>query len=277
MTPIQRFFARPAAWKAVVLLVVYLAIYLGLGRLIGVFFGGLVSANPLDTPASIFFGVVLAIVLGGIVLALLTVHLGWWPVVFGRQPVPGRGWMWIAPALVLATVVSHLVSVRWSAWSAGQLAMLVLVGIAVGFTEELATRGLTVTILRKAGHGELMVAIVSSVLFAGMHLVNLITGMPLQTVLATLVYTIAFGACMYLTMRVTGTIWAAMVLHGLTDPTTMLSAGGVDAAGAAAASGSNLVTTVLTVVLVLFGLIALFFVRGRAQPADAETTPSDNV
>ena len=73
------------------------------------------------------------------------------------------------------------------------------------------------------------------------------------------------------------TVVLSVILHGLTDPTTMLSAGGVDAAGAAAASGSNLVTTVLTVVLVLFGLIALFFVRGRAQPADAETTPSENV
>ena len=117
-----------------------------------------------------------------------------------------------------------------------------------------------------------MVAITSSVLFAAMHLVNLITGMALQTVLATLVYTIGFGACMYLTMRVTGTIWAAMVLHGLTDPTTMLSAGGVDAAGPSAAGG-NTVTFVLTLVLVLFGLIAMFFVRGRAQTAASATTP----
>ena len=116
-----------------------------------------------------------------------------------------------------------------------------------------------------------MVAITSSVLFAAMHLVNLITGMALQTVLATLVYTIGFGACMYLTMRVTGTIWAAMVLHGLTDPTTMLSAGGVDAAGPSAAGG-NTVTFVLTLVLVLFGLIAMFFVRGRAQTAASATT-----
>ena len=127
MTPIQRFFARPAAWKAVVLLAVYLAIYLAMGRLIGALFGGLVAADdPLGTPASIFFGVALSIVLGGIVLALLTVHLGWWPVIFGRQPVPGRAWMWIAPALVLAAVVSHLAGVSWSAWSAGQLAMLLL-------------------------------------------------------------------------------------------------------------------------------------------------------
>lgn len=76
---------------------------------------------------------------------------------------------------------------------------------------------------------------------------------------------------MYLTMRVTGTIWAAMVLHGLTDPTTMLSAGGVDAAGPAAAAGGTIVSLVLTILLVLFGLIATFFVRGRAQPTAPAT------
>ena len=36
--------------------------------------------------------------------------------------------------------------------------------------------------------------------------------------------------CMYLAMRVTATIWTAIVLHGLTDPATFLSTGGVDEA-----------------------------------------------
>ena len=69
-----------------------------------------------------------------------------------------------------------------------------------------------------AGHGERFVAVVSSLLFALMHTVNFISGMEVSTVLATVVYTFGFGMCMYLTMRVTGTIWAAIVLHGLTDP-----------------------------------------------------------
>ena len=81
--------------------------------------------------------------------------------------------------------------------------------------------------LRDAGHGERFVAVVSSVLFALMHLVNLFAGMELTTVLGTVVYTFCFGMCMYLTMRVTSTLWAAIVLHGLTDPTTILSSGGV--------------------------------------------------
>jgi len=42
------------------------------------------------------------------------------------------------------------------------------------------------------------------------------------------VYAFGFGVCIYLSMRVSGFLLVAIVLHGLTDPTTILATGGLD-------------------------------------------------
>ncbi len=164
---------------------------------------------------------------------------------------------------MIVAIVAHVAGIEWSSWSGGQLAAMAVVGVCVGFTEELATRGLVVKILRDAGHAEKYVAAVSSLVFALMHTTNLISGMSLQVVAGTVVYTFGFGMCMYLAMRLTGTIWTAVVLHGLTDPTTFLATGGIDKSVTDSASGATTVATLATVLIILFGVVAAFLVRGR--------------
>lgn len=149
--------------------------------------------------------------------------------------------------------------------------MLALLGLCIGVAEELATRGLAVKILRDAGHGERFVAVVSSLVFALMHTTNLITGMELSTVAFTVLYTFCFGMCMYLAMRVTGTIWAAIALHGLTDPTTMLSTGGLDAeVGTQDLSGWSTLASGATTLFMVVAVVAVFLVRGRVGEGRAE-------
>ena len=214
-------------------------------------------------PAS--FGLALPIAVGATALLVFTSWVGWTREIFGPQPVAGRGWMWIAPVIVVLAIVAHLAGTDWDRWTAREIAAMVVLGACVGLAEELATRGLVVKMLRDAGHGEQFVAIVSSLLFAVMHMVNLLQGMSLSTVVGTVVYTFGFGMCMYLTMRVTGTIWAAIVLHGLTDPTTVLSTGGLDTAVGDQNSGAMAAGGLATVALILFALVAAFLVRGRAD------------
>lgn len=261
------FWDRAATWKAVLLIVVYLAFYLGVGAIIKQVFGGQIDEDDvLSSASSIVLGVVLPIGIGAAALLIFAARVGWLRDIFGSQPIRGRGWMWIAPILVAAAIVAHIAGTDWDNWSAQDLVAMALVGVCVGVAEELATRGLAVKILRDAGHAERYVAFVSSLLFALMHTANLISGMAVTTVAATVVYTFGFGMCMYLTMRVTGTIWAAIVLHGLTDPTTFLSTGGLDKAVTDQASGASTLAAVATVLLILFAIVAAFLVRGKAEP-----------
>ncbi|MFE4498480.1 type II CAAX prenyl endopeptidase Rce1 family protein [Rhodococcus sp. NPDC056743] len=266
------FWDRPAVWKPLLLIVIYLAFYLAVGQLLArVFADEIDTDNVVATAASILFGVVLPIAIGAIALLIFTAKVGWLRSIFGPQPIRGHRWMRIGPILVVAAIVAHLTGTDWSAWTGGEIVALLALGVCVGLAEELITRGLAVKLLRDAGRSERFVAVISSLLFALMHTVNLISGMEASTVLATIVYTFGFGMCMYLTMRVTGTIWAAIVLHGITDPTTILSTGGLDTA-IAGASGATVVATIVTILLIVFGIAAIFFIRGRIsekQPATA--------
>ncbi|ALU71904.1 CAAX protease [Rhodococcus erythropolis R138] len=258
------FWSRPTLWKLLLLIVAYLVFYLAAGQVISrVFADQIDTDNVVSSASSIIFGVMLPIAIGAVALLIFTVKVGWLSSIFGPQPVRGRGWMWIGPIIVVAAIAAHLAGTDWSAWSAGEIVSLIALGVCVGLAEELVTRGIAVKMLRDAGHRERFVAVVSSLLFALMHTVNFIAGTELATVLATVVYTFGFGMCMYLTMRVTGTIWAAIVLHGLTDPTTILSTGGLDTSVTTGASGATTIATLLTVVLVAFGVVAIFFIRGR--------------
>ncbi len=252
----------------------YLAFYLVVGRLVGVLFGDQLEDDVLASATSIAV-LVLPIAIGALALVLLTAWLGWLGVVFGRQPVPGRGWMWIAPVLVVAAIVGHLGTIDWARWTGAELMMIALLGVCVGVAEELATRGLVVKILRDAGHGERFVVVVSSALFALMHTINLLSGMAISTVAFTVLYTFGFGACMYFTMRVTGTIWAAIVLHGLTDPITFLASGGVDESVSDQGGAMSLLAVLATILLILFALVAVWLVRGSARrPAGARRPTS---
>ncbi|WP_436531876.1 CPBP family intramembrane glutamic endopeptidase [Actinoplanes sp. HUAS TT8] len=259
---------RPATWKPVLLIVVYLAFYLAVGQLIGLLFGDHINADDLlAAPTGIFLGLVLPIAIGAAALLVFTWRAGWLRDVFGPQPIRGRGWMWIGPVPVFAAVVGHVGATDRSAWSAAQVALIVLAGLCIGVAEELATRGLAVKMLRDAGHGERFVAVVSSLLFALMHTTNLLAGMTVTTVATTVLYTFCFGICMYLAMRVTGSIWAAVILHAITDPTTFLSTGGIDqTVGTGGGNGWATLAALATIGFMLFAAVAVALIRGRTKP-----------
>lgn len=173
--------------------------------------------------------------------------------------------MWFAPALALVPILLRVFGTDYSAYSAGVIAMTFLTGALVGFSEELLTRGIAVTLLRRHGYKEWTVAVLSAVVFALLHSANLLSGQSLFFVSYLLIYTFAFGLIMYLTMRVTGHIVWAMVLHGLTDPTTMLATGGVDEVTTTAQSPLLGLVGPATLAMMVGAAILLIFIRGDAQ------------
>ena len=87
-------------------------------------------------------------------------------------------------------------------------------------------------------------------------------------VLLTVVYTFGFGILMYLVMRVTGNLVWAMLVHAMTDPTTFLAAGAVDASTGVAHSPILDIAGPFNIIFFVAALVALIFIRGRvAQPA----------
>lgn len=222
----RRFFDSGGWWKAVVVVAVYYGIYQLLALLVGAIFpadGPVRGAK--GSPMDVFIITGLPILLGCIVLVVLALSLGWLKELFAHQAVRGRRWMWVAVAVVLAINLSSVLSTDFQKLGGAFVASWLITGLFVGFAEEVLTRGFVVNLMRKAGHGEVGVALVSSGLFAAMHFGNLFTSdQGLSTTLLQVVYTFAFGLCMYLALRVTGSLVWPILIHASTDPTLFLHA-----------------------------------------------------
>lgn len=249
---------------------VYLGLYLGTGWLIGTFFGSQIDKKDiLATVQSVFFGIALAIIVGSVLLIAFGASLGWLRELFGRQPIRGRGWMWIAPAIVLVAAVLRILGTDYSRYSVGVVVMIYVTGLFVGFAEELLTRGFAVDLLRRGGYSERVVMLLSSLIFALLHATNVLSGQPITTVAVTMAFTFVFGVAMYLTLRVTGSLIWPMLLHAVTDPSTILASGGVDSASTGLNPLAALAGTATWFYLALT-IVAIFAVRGRVRPRELE-------
>lgn len=255
----QRFWNRGGWWKALIAVVAYYLIYQYVPLwTLGPFVGG-----RTDPAAKILVTTGAPIAFGCVVLIVFAWSLGWLRELFGRQPIRGRGWMWIAVAITLLFNVLHFATIDYATAGAGIVLAWIITGLFVGFAEEVLTRGLVVNLMRKAGHRELTVALVSAALFAAMHAGNMFSGQALLPTLVQLVYTFAFGICMYLALRVTGALIWPILLHATTDPSIFLQSA-YPAAGPLtgfAASGN--------IVVIIAGLVLLIFIRGRVAVPEA--------
>lgn len=218
------FWNRGGFWRALLLSVLYLGVYLLIGFLLGLVApeGGNLRGEKGSAP-DVFFATALPIILTSALLIAFAASVGWLRELFARQSLGGRGWMWIALVVVLAINVAALFSIDYAEAGLVVVFTWLLAGLFVGFVEELVTRGFVVNMMRKAGHGEIAVALASAGIFAALHLVNAFTtSQGIVVTLEQVVYTFAFGICMYLILRVTRTLIAPMLVHASTDPVLFL-------------------------------------------------------
>jgi membrane protease YdiL (CAAX protease family) len=260
----KRFWEQGGWWRALLLTAVYFALF----QLLSLLLTPLAEQvqDPTGTAGlAVFY--VLPELIGALILAVFTVSVGWWRELFARQPITGRGWMWIAIIVVLLFNILRFATIDYGKVGFDVVLTWLLAGLLIGFSEEVLTRGLVVNLMRKAGYREIIVAVVSAALFAALHAGNLLSGQSLLATAIQLLYTFAFGICMYLAMRVTGTIIAPILLHASTDPSIFLLTAYPSASPLTAFAGLGNFAVIAT------GLVLLFFIRGRVgdtQPSFSE-------
>ena len=268
--PWRRFWERGGWWRALLLAAAYYGLYQLLGLLVGTVFpeGGALRGEK-GSAGDVFIGTGLPILLGGVLLVLFAVSVGWLRELFAPQAIRGRRWMWIGIVVVLVINVTALLSVDYGEAGLPFVFSWLLTGLFIGFAEEVLTRGFVVNLMRKAGQGEIAVALVSSAIFAALHLGNLFTtDQGLVVTLEQVAYTFAFGVIMYLALRVTGSLIGPILIHASTDPTLFVH-------GAFPFEGSllSLVPALSTYLVLLTGVILLIVLivseRRRARAAVA--------
>lgn len=272
-TGLRGFLNKGGAWRFLAYMLVYLVIYVGVGRITLLFARDLAEQPVLSSVSTVFIQLTLGLLVGAAILIATITYMGWTKQLFARQRIYRSWWMWLGPIVVAIPIVLRVLGIDWGRNALPVVILVMATGLLIGFVEELMYRGIGVKMLRDGGHGEFAVAALTSLLFALSHSVNLLTGQSIASVGPTVVYTFAFGVLMYLTLRSVGFLVAAMILHGLTDPTTILATGGIDEITEAGGDNFFLTATgAYTFLLVLAGVVLLMFVRGRVQDRGESAT-----
>ncbi|ROR83252.1 hypothetical protein SAMN06295974_1319 [Plantibacter flavus] len=201
----------PRVWIGLAIYVGYVAVIFVVSKLSGV------AYTEIGTSAEFTWrGAVLDLAVGAVLLAITTWLLGWWrPALFERRRSHHK-WPIFVPALMLVVAVANLVNTDWSKFDPSFLLSLLALGLAVGFCEELMSRGLLLTAFRSR-LSEVWVWLLTSLLFGAMHLVNAALGAPFLNTLGQVVLAAMSGTCFYIVRRVTGSLVWAMALHGIWD------------------------------------------------------------
>ncbi|WP_084078703.1 CPBP family intramembrane glutamic endopeptidase [Demequina sp. NBRC 110057] len=217
-----------------------------------------------NTAANLWRAADVSLVAGGVLMALLTGLLGWWkPVLFDRSRAR-LAWAWIVPIAMIALTALGLIATDYSAIAPEFLLTAIILGVLVGFAEEMMARGVLLTGLR-ARLGERSVWLLTSLMFGAFHIVNLALGAPaigaVQVITAGL-----SGSIFYVARRLSGTLVLPMLLHGAWDFMTFVQ-------GKAPAFGAH---SDLIVIVGLVSLIAAWKLtadpyRSQARPASLPT------
>lgn len=191
----------------------YIVLWIGLAAVLGGSLADMTSAGRI-------LPFVEALVVCSVTLAAITTAFGWWgPVLRDRTRIGGPGRF----ALVVWVVVIAAVGILGQGWTVApdRLAATAALAVLVGFSEELAYRGLALTGFRGGG-SEWRAWLLATVLFALLHLPNVVLGQPVPGTAVQVGLSFLGGTSLYLVRRASGTIVAAMVLHGAWDFVTFI-------------------------------------------------------
>ncbi len=206
--------AQPAL-LAVGLFVGYLLVVTALWRVNRVDYRRLAQSNT-----TVVRGIVVPIGAGLVALALATTALGWWPDVLS-QPRTGPAWAWVVPNLLLLAALAGCRGVDFGGLGSTRVATLAAATLVIGAAEELLARGVLVVGAQEAGWPLLAVWLSSTGLFALLHAVNALFGLPPQAMLVQLVMSFLGGTAFFVTLMTTGSLLTGVVLHALWDFATL--------------------------------------------------------
>lgn len=183
-------------------------------------------------------------------VVFLTV-LGWWRTAgFTQRPT----WSTLAPflPLLLFPLFPLFFGPGFKVTDPGEITLLVVTNLAVGFGEEATFRGVVLKSL--APRGLMRAAVLSSVLFGLMHLVNIAAGGNAGNVGFQVAYTMLIGFTFAAVALVAGSIWPLVVIHFAMD---FINSMQQSTSATTTQSGVDIVSGLINV-----GVFAIFAVYG---------------
>lgn len=190
-----------------------------------IFFGG-IEASESD---AIINGVIDSGMYGNIIvlIALLFISLYVFKqsrkdIFFERKSFGLSKLYYLFPLAWLGVTIFALFNVDFSAYSPGVILLVLVATLVIGANEEIVTRGIMLIGLRNSGVAEWKAWLITVVVFALLHLVNVIGG---AANLVLLLVVITGGTLLYISRRVFNNLFVPIGLHALYDAAFYLLTG----------------------------------------------------
>ena len=211
------------------------------------------------------------LVLAVLAIALLTALRSWRTVGFrALRRLSDLRLYWIPLLPVLPVVVAAIIGISRMRFE--EVLFFVILAGLIGFVEEVFFRGLILQAL--APEGLWRAAVVSSIVFGLMHLLNLLFGADLVATLLQTAYATAMGFGFAAVTLRTGSLWPLIAIHAAID-----FAGFVTAQGTVMGSVTPTEIAIYALYIVVFAGYGVLMMRAitrlSAQPGPAQT-PSDH-
>lgn len=249
---------------------VWIGIAIWVGYIVLVFAIQISSGIPFpewgDNAGNLFRAAGVSLIVATVLLAITTSLLGWWHPAMRDRARSRHRWPIIAPIAMAVLAIINLLVVDWKEYTGAFFAASLALAL-VGFTEEIVHRGLLVVALRSR-FSEVLVWLLSTLLFAALHLVNIVLGQGVVNTLQQVLFAFGGGTIFYIFRRTTGTLVPAMILHGLWDFASF--AGGVGTTSPVIA-----LTAIGYIAVIVFALISVAWAtRGADERIDLSRAPA---
>lgn len=202
--------------------------------------------------------------------------LGWW----GESGfVRLKSWRILLPylplfLLVIISKISEITSLGIHVSDLNFILVGLFVYVTGGFMEEAVFRGLVLRTLLP--QGLVRAAVLSSMIFAVVHLLNLAAGANLAATILQVIVAFLMGLAFVAPLAVTRNIWPLVFIHALSNFVQYLAVGGLlDTAATSQSPSLGKVVSALLIPLVLavFSLWLLFHTQRRTGLRDATRQP----
>lgn len=132
---------------------------------------------------------------------------------FEKTPFTLSKLYFLYPLILVGLYIWALTNVEWASYSMDVILLVILASLAIGFNEEVVTRGILLVGLRNSEVKEWKVFVITTVIFALLHSINMFGASNFTQILVTLVS----GALFYISRRVFNTLLVPIVLHAIHD------------------------------------------------------------
>lgn len=211
--------------SAFLVVLFYLVFSIIASLLAAIFFGG-VEASESDKlvdgviDSGMYANLIVMIVL--IFISLYVFKESRKDIFFERKSFALSRLYYLFPLAWLGVTIFALFNVDFSAYPIGVILLVLVASLAIGVNEETVTRGIMLIGLRNSKVSEWKAWLITVVVFALLHLVNVIGG---AANLSLLLVVLTGGTLLYVSRRVFNNLFAPIVLHALYDTAFYLLTG----------------------------------------------------